>query len=156
MSATKNYVDSKSWLNSLEDLGDTITVSNPGAVTGGVVLNPGAGMGWAYPNTITGSNTTYTISGGTGITQNPWSTESTMNAGKLNLNGDNADLVINGRSLTDTLSRLEERLNILNVNERLEAEWEELRELGNQYRKLEEHIKSKIRTYEALKRYDEN
>jgi hypothetical protein len=29
----------------------------------------------------------------------------------------NADLVINGRSLNDTLSRLEERLNILNVNE---------------------------------------
>ena len=155
MSATKNYVDSKSWLNSLEDLGDTITVSNPGAVTGGVTLN--SGMGSYYPNTIAAAGGPYVFSNGTAsITANPWSTESTMNTGKLNLNGDNADLVINGRSLTDTLSRLEERLNILRVNERLEAEWEELRELGDQYRKLEEHIKSKMRTYEALKRYDEN
>ena len=134
---------------------DTITVSNPGAVSGGITLTPGAG-GY-YQNTVIGTAGPYVFSNGTAsITQNPWSTQSTMAAGKMSLVGEDADLVINGRSLNDTLSRLEERLNILNVNERLEAEWEELRELGNQYRKLEEHIKAKMRTYEALKRYDEN
>jgi hypothetical protein len=148
MSATKNYVDSKSWLNSLEDLGDTITVSNPGAVTGGVVLNPGAGMGWAYPNTITGSNTTYTISGGTGITQNPWSTESTMNAGKLNLNGDNADLVINGVSLMEILR---DRLNVMIPNPALEKEWDQLKALGDQYRELEANLKEQGDMWARLK-----
>lgn len=77
-----------------------------------------------------------------------------MNAGKLNLNGDNADLVINGRSLTDTLARLEERLNILTVNEKLESEWLELKALGDQYREMEAAITAKMKTYEALKRYD--
>ena len=39
------------------------------------------------------------------------------------------------------------------VNEKLEEEWAELKELGDRYRELEEHIKAKMKTYEALKKY---
>jgi hypothetical protein len=127
---------------------DTITLGNPGAVTGGITINSGAGG--FYPNTITSP---YTI--GTSITQNPWAKTTSVD-GKLNLDGKDADLVINGRSLTDTLSKLEERLYILNITEKLESEWSELKELGDRYRELEAHITAKMKTYEALKRYDEN
>ena len=46
---------------------------------------------------------------------------------------------------------IEERLNILSVNNDLEAEWEELRNLGNQYRELEKHILEKQATWDRLK-----
>ena len=55
----------------------------------------------------------------------------------LALNGDDADIRINGISLTDVLKNIEQRLNILRPNTELEAEWSQLRELGDQYRALE-------------------
>jgi hypothetical protein len=77
-----------------------------------------------------------------------------MSAGKLLLNGANADIEINGESLVSMLKRIEERINLLTVNHELEAEWEELRELGNQYRELEQHIKKKMETWHKLKAQD--
>jgi len=77
-----------------------------------------------------------------------------MSAGKLSLNGDNADIEINGESLVSMLKRIEERINLLTVNHELEAEWDELRELGNQYRELEQHIKKKMETWQKLKAQD--
>ena len=55
----------------------------------------------------------------------------------LALNGDDADIRINGVSLTGVLKNIEQRLNILRPNTELEAEWSQLRELGDQYRALE-------------------
>jgi hypothetical protein len=49
------------------------------------------------------------------------------------------------------MERVEERLNILHPNEKLETEWEELRALGEQYRQLEQHIKDKQATWDRLK-----
>jgi hypothetical protein len=49
------------------------------------------------------------------------------------------------------IKRIEERLNILTPNEKLEEEWEELRALGNRYRELEQHIKDKQATWDRLK-----
>lgn len=125
----------------------TVTLSGTGA---GVALNSGAGFN--YPNSITGG-VTYN-NGTTSITQNPWATQSTLTSGKMTLLGDDADLVINGKSLTETLTKLEERLNILNVNEKLESEWAELKELGDKYREMEKYINAKMKTYEALKKYN--
>lgn len=79
---------------------------------------------------------------------------STVSAAQITLEGDGADITINGQSLSQTLARLEERLNILNVNPELESEWSELRELGERYRSLEAHIEAKMQTYRALERYD--
>ena len=75
-------------------------------------------------------------------------------AGKIELKGEDADIEINGASLVGMLKRIEERINILTVNAELEAEWEELRELGNQYRALEQHIKHKMETWNKLKAQD--
>ena len=108
-----------------------------------------------YSNTVIGgpgltSPATYTISSAVGAT---WSagTSSTVTSGKLTLLGDDADLVINGRSLTDTLRALEERLNILVPNNQLEKEWDELRALGDQYRALEAKLKEQGDMWNKLK-----
>jgi len=68
----------------------------------------------------------------------------------LALNGDDADIQINGVSLTSVLKNIEERLNILRPNPELEAEWSKLRELGDQYRRLEAELKEKSLMWNKL------
>lgn len=74
------------------------------------------------------------------------------NAGKLVLKGENADIDINGASLKDFMTRVEERLALLSPNPKLESEWAELKALGDQYRKLEKEIQDKMKTWDILKR----
>ena len=69
---------------------------------------------------------------------------------KIKLDGPGADIEINGESLVDMLRAIEQRLNILKPNEKLESEWEELRALGEQYRALEAQIQAKMKTWEAI------
>jgi hypothetical protein len=163
MDSTKDKTDLDKLL---EELGDTITISNLGAASGTlssgystdtVTLSPHgtsmwnnttiSGGGYTYPNTVAATGGPYTISSGTGIT-NPWVTHATP---KIKLDGEGADIEVNGWSLIDAIQKIEERLNILHPNTELEAEWEELRALGNQYRKLEQHIKDKQATWDKLK-----
>lgn len=95
----------------------------------------------AIPGAITGT--------GTGLYNNNPS-------GKLSLHGKDADIEINGESLVAMLKRIEERINLLTVNHKLESEWEELRELGDQYRALEQRIKDKLETWDKLKAQDKD
>lgn len=67
------------------------------------------------------------------------------------LTGPDADLYFNGKSVAQTLERLEQRLAIIEENPELEAEWQELKSLGDQYRALEAEINSKLKTYNTLK-----
>ena len=69
----------------------------------------------------------------------------------LVLNGKDADIQINGISLTDVLKNIEERLTILHPNTELEVEWSQLRELGDQYRRLEAELKEKSLMWNKLK-----
>jgi hypothetical protein len=69
---------------------------------------------------------------------------------KIKLQGKNADVEVNGVSLMGMLGRIEQRLNLLTPNTELEAEWQELRELGEQYRQLEQQIQDKQATWERL------
>jgi flagellar motility protein MotE (MotC chaperone) len=69
----------------------------------------------------------------------------------MSLKGDKADLEINGKSLTAWMERVEERLNILTPNPELEKEWDELRRLGERYRKLEKKCKEKAEVWNKLK-----
>lgn len=73
-------------------------------------------------------------------------------SGRVVLTGSEADLVINGVSLSATLQGIQERLNILTVDPELEAKWDQLRELGEQYRKLESEILQKQHMWETLQR----
>jgi hypothetical protein len=96
---------------------------------------------WAStPNTVWTTNTA------------DWSIgTSTTQSGTMELRGDNADIVVNGRSLMDAIDALEQRLNILVPNPELEKEWDELRELGDRYRELERLCKEKGDMWAKLK-----
>ena len=74
------------------------------------------------------------------------------NAGKIKLVGKNADIDINGVSLKDTLAKIEQRLAILKPDVAMEAEWQELKDLGDAYRKLEAEITEKMKTWDILKK----
>ena len=72
-------------------------------------------------------------------------------SGMLSLKGEKADIDINGRSLMKTLDALQERLNMLTPNPEMEAEWDQLRELGERYRELEQQCREKTQMWDKLK-----
>jgi hypothetical protein len=102
------------------------------------------------PYTISATGGPYTINSGAGTGINsPW--YSTSVGAKIRLDGEGADIEVNGWSLVSAIKQIEERLNILTPNAELEKEWEELKALGEQYRKLEQHIRDKQATWDRLK-----
>ena len=96
----------------------------------------------------------YTISNGTGsysyhtnsITANIFNPPSNVIA----VNGKDADIKINGKSLSVAIEKIEERLAILHLNPMLEERWEELKQLGDQYRILEAEIIEKEKIWHIL------
>jgi hypothetical protein len=50
------------------------------------------------------------------------------------------------------MESVEHRLNILRPNPDLEAEWDQLRALGEQYRKLEQQLTEKNQMWATLKK----
>lgn len=131
----------------LADGTETVTLtSSKGSSSGQVftISNPTfSNITLSQPQVLT--TTGYPYSVGTGVSWEPKSTSS-----KIRLDGEGADIEVNGESLIGMIKKIEERLNILHPNEKLEAEWAELRELGDQYRKLEQHIKDKQATWDRL------
>ena len=76
-------------------------------------------------------------------------------SGVLQVKGDaefEGDIKIKGKSLSATLSKLEERLSILHPNEKLEEKWEKLRDLRKEYMELEADIIEKEKIWATLKR----
>jgi hypothetical protein len=71
--------------------------------------------------------------------------------GKLALSGDNADIDINGKSLVRWMQGMEERMNWMQPNVELEKEWDDLKKLGDRYRKLEQKCKEKAEMWKKLK-----
>jgi hypothetical protein len=90
-----------------------------------------------------------TTNGTSGLT---WANLSEPPSGRITLQGPNADIEVNGESLMTMLHRIEERLNILTPNKELEAEWDQLRELGEQYRALEKKLSEQGEMWDALKK----
>lgn len=72
----------------------------------------------------------------------------------IDLQGEDADVVINGKSLSKTLEGIQERLGMLEMNPELEAEFDELREAANRYRELEKKFKEQKRVWDTLKKQD--
>ena len=100
-----------------------------------------------------GANSSYpwAIGSVTGATYTSTNLTDLTPAGKISIKGENADLDINGASLKDFMTRVEQRLAILTPDPRLEEEWEELRVLGDRYRELEKEINAKMKTFDILK-----
>ena len=84
---------------------------------------------------------------------NTWSDLSihTLNpSGKISLDGKDADIEINGESLCGMIRGIQERLNILCPDPDMEAEWDELREIREQYEAKLAEFKEKSRAWKAL------
>ena len=78
-------------------------------------------------------------------------TQGNIHAGKVHLQGDNADLVIGDKSMKAWMEQVEERLNILTPNPDMEKDWDDLRRLGERYRKLEKKCQEKADMWKKLK-----
>lgn len=73
-------------------------------------------------------------------------------SGQFDIKGEKADIRINGKSMNKWMEQVEQRLNILSPNPELEKEWDDLRRLGERYRKLEKKCQEKAKMWEALKK----
>lgn len=146
----------------------TRTLGGYDSVDMSTIFNTSMNSGSYGADTITVTSPTYSIGAGLGISgvgasvftvnganspnwtnTNPWAT--TTSQGQLNLDGAEADIKINGKSLMDTLTKLEERLNILTPNPEMEKEWDELRELGKRYREVEAKLREQKVMWDKLK-----
>ena len=99
---------------------------------------------------------TYTTTGtGAGVVASPWIATGTNASNTLSVQGDaefDGDITVKGRSLYEFMESVEQRLNILRPNPTLEAEWDQLRELGEQYRELEKQLAEKSQMWNTLKK----
>jgi hypothetical protein len=80
------------------------------------------------------------------IWANGWNNPS----GTLSLKGDDADIDINGVSLMDTIRGIQDRLNMLCPDPGMEAEWDQLREIREQYEAKLLECREKSRAWQAL------
>lgn len=101
---------------------------------------------------INWSNATipYTITTGTSVNYNYNTLQNT-----LQVNGDaefSGDIKLQGKSLKDSLDKIEEKLAILHPNLELEEKWEKLRGLRKAYMELEAEIKEKEQIWAILKK----
>jgi hypothetical protein len=114
---------------------DTFTISNTGAAGQVYTTNGTGGINWANVATI--------------------SSDPNLSGASLQVKGDasfDGDVTIKGKSLNDSLERIEERLAILRPNDELEQKWENLRGLRKAYMELEAEIKEKEKMWGILKR----
>lgn len=132
---------------------------------GGPIYNVGAGglSGSSSIDTITLDPSIYSISGGTSITSpvtytfdSNYSTWGNTGASvNIDTNGINVkeggDIKIGGKSLSEAIEAIEERLGILNPNPELEDRWEQLKELRKQYMELEKDLLEKEKLMKILK-----
>jgi hypothetical protein len=113
-----------------------------------------------YPNTGTGINWGSTMTNGTtgtySIATNPNLEGTTLKVkGDAEFDSDvtvTGKLTIKGKSIVDSLERIEERLAIIYPNEELENKWDKLRELRKQYMELEAEIIEKEKMWAILKK----
>lgn len=122
-------------------LNDTITVDMSSISSTWLT---GASGSNAYTYTGTGTNYVWNT------TSNTTSIDHT-----LQVRGDSefdGDITVRGRSLTEFMDSVEQRLNIMRPNPALESEWDQLRELGEQYRKLERQLAEKSLMWDTLKK----
>jgi hypothetical protein len=135
---------------------DTISITG---AQGSAITNSGSGP-WTmnsgpYTTSIDTSNLVWGSNPNTVWTTSTadWSIGTSVSqSGTMELKGDNADIVVNGESLMQTLQVLKERLNWLQPNPDMESEWDELRELGERYRALEKQCQEKSQVWNTLKK----
>jgi hypothetical protein len=100
------------------------------------------GINWG--STMTNSSAGYTIA-----------TDPNLKGATLHVKGNaefEGDVTIKGKSIKESLEKIEEKLAILYPNIELEKKWENLRELRKQYMELEAEIIEKEKMWAILKK----
>jgi hypothetical protein len=150
---------------SICDPKDTILGGPYGAGQPSYTFNTSAGVGGSNGiDTITLDPLIY--SSGTSITSpssitwsQDYSTNSTWTNSTANVNitadgisiKEGGDIKIAGKSLSEAIEAIEERLGILNPNPELEDRWDQLKELRKQYIELEKDLLEKEKLMKILK-----
>jgi hypothetical protein len=125
---------------------DTITLDSSSWVTsasGATMVSNGGysiGIGTTVPYTLTTT--------GTSVYQNDNNVH--INADGLTMK-EGADIKIGGKSLSEAIEKIEERLGILKPNPELEDRWDKLKELRRQYIELEKDLLEKEKIMKILK-----
>ncbi len=132
------------------EFGDLLTLDDSNSVidTTGPFNSSASTITLSPDATVNVSSPTYTI---TGDYSTDYGFNDLKNSAKISLDGDDADIVVNGRSLMDALDKIEQRMAILVPNTEIESEWDELKQLGDQYRELEAQLKEKTKMWDTLK-----
>lgn len=114
-----------------------ITINAPTWSTSNVILSGGAtSVGYTVPLTITGSSN--------------YSYSSDIQVGKTRITDD--DIMFGNVSLKSVILKFEERLAILIPNPKIEAEFEELKVLREQYIELEKKLTEQKEVWDVLKK----
>jgi hypothetical protein len=100
-------------------------------------------------NAASTSATTYTWNPGVVGATMP-NTMAVNPSGRVDLKGADADITINGVSLNATLKLIQDRLGLLIPNPELEGQFDELRALSEQYKKIESECREKMRVWNTL------
>lgn len=161
----KTLVKKQKHLSNMSSQDDNTIDLGSGVDAGVTCISGGAGV-----DTITlgGAGTSFTFdpsmsysvtipNGGYTLTS-PSTTWSSYNYDTtVNITGDGitmkegSDIKIGGKSLTEAIEKIEERLGILHPNEALENRWEELKALRQQYLDLEKELLEKEKMWKILK-----
>jgi hypothetical protein len=120
------YIDD-TWLNN-----STITIPSNGYIN--------------TANNITWASTDYSITGSYGYT----GANVVLNENGMEIK-EGGDIKIGGKSLTEAIEKIEERLGILHPNPELEDRWEQLKQLRKQYQELEKDLLEKEKMLKILK-----
>ena len=130
-------------LATMATMSGTYNPSTNNAITGSYYTN---GTGVPTSNTAWSSTGPYTIAGsnGTGYSN-------IGQSAKIKLDGPDADVVVNGQSLSKAINSINERLAILTPNPALEEEFEELKLLAIAYAECEKRMLEKKRVFDILK-----
>jgi hypothetical protein len=111
-------------------------------ISSGITLNVPGNI-----TTTAGSAGYLTINGSNGMSYDDIRPKSIVVQGQAQFDSDvevKGSITVRGVNLAESLARIEERLNLLQPNLKLEAEWEQLRVLGEQYRQLERDMLDKL------------
>jgi len=135
------------------DYGAIPTISMADLTLGNIAFSSGASTTYTLGAAGSHANAVWTTTAvpGAGINWNQSAIGSVQPSATISLKGDNADIDLNGKSMKAWMEKVEERLNILTPNPELEKEWDELRKLGERYRKLEKKCKEKAEVWNKLK-----
>jgi len=137
------------------NIGHTFNSSLGSNITGTITSANGTLPTPGYTYTTTHTTVPYTIGTGIGTLGNGPTIGPSPNvslSSKITMTGEKADIEINGKSMVAWMEKVEQRLNILQPNPDLEKDWDELRRLGERYKKLEKKCQEKSRMWETLKK----